>query len=428
VGFHDNQWHHPYGDGPELALIDPVCHGIDIDGDACSVSECKIFDFRGNAITVRNNTTETTTLVRMPRVHDNTISQCWSGIVAAAVDTQISGNRVANVRDIGIRCLGGSEQLTGNHSFGAQVAISAEGGPVQSVNDRFADAPVGFQLLDGASNSIIEGGISFHCWKQSILSKAQRVQISSCFIDVANTDDAHRGDALATYTTGMLDSSGATVTLDGGTWPSWAAGGTIVVDGQAYTITTRLSDTQVTVTPEPPAWTDKTHSTTRSRIVGIWLHFNGNQNVVNDCYVRLGEYTFCGSQNTRGSVGVFVEHHNARVEGLRVQGSTQAGEVGCLVATDRDPVYIEVDSTGGPEGNPVGTNDGFRDLGDAVLEFADNTSEGLCYVTYGSNEIPVRIPEGWGTGGSLRIFTREQGGNDTTGTWTELTPGEAYPQ
>jgi hypothetical protein len=360
-------------------------------------------------------------MIRMPRVINNKISHCWTGILASAVDTQISGNRVANTRDYGIRCLGGSEQLSGNHSFGSQVAISAEGGFVHSVNDRFADAPVGFQLLSGAANSIIEGGISIHCWKQSMLSKADRVRISNCFIDVPNTDDAHRGDALATYNVGTLTSSGTTVTLSGGMWPSWAAGGTIVSGGRTFTIVTRTDDTHVTVTPEPDPPLNGGHSTTRSRIVGVWL--GGNQNVFEDSYVRLGQYTFGSSQNTRGSVGLFVEENNARVDGLRVQGSTQDGEVGCLVKAARDPIYIEIDSTGA--GSEV-TN-GFKGTGDAVLEFEDKNSQGLCYVTYSANEIPVRIPAGWGTGGKLRIYTRVQGGGITTGTWTELITEQAYP-
>jgi hypothetical protein len=235
---------------------------------------------------------------------------------------------------------------------------------------------------------------------------------------------------MASYTTGTLSSSGATVTLSGGTWPTWAAGGTIVCDGQTRTIATRDSDTQVTVTEPPsPAWNGDTHSTTRSRIVGVWLHYAGNQNVVKDCFVRLGDFTFSGSANTRGSVGIFVEHHNARVQGMRVFGSTAAGEVGCLIAPGRLAINIEVDTTGA-ETSP---GKGFHHTGDAVVEFEDNAQNDLANtsgevrVTYSPGEIPVRIPAGsptgWGDGGKLKIYTRES----TSGTWTTLNAGQAYP-
>jgi hypothetical protein len=88
-----------------------------------------------------------------------------------------------------------------------------------------------------------------------------------------------------------------------------------------------------------------------------------------------------------------------------------------------DPVYIEIDSTGAAGGG----TDGFKETGDAVLEFEYKNAQGLCWVTYSANEIPVRIPEGWGTGGKLRIYTRVQGGGITTGTWTELTAEQEYP-
>jgi hypothetical protein len=74
-------------------------NAIDIDGDAGTVTGCKIFDFRGDGIRIRNSTAQVSALVRMPRVERNKISHCWTGIRSSAVDTQVVGNRVANSRD-----------------------------------------------------------------------------------------------------------------------------------------------------------------------------------------------------------------------------------------------------------------------------------------------------------------------------------------
>jgi hypothetical protein len=68
-----------------------VAHAIAIDGDAATVRNCKVYDFRGDAIWVRNTTYEFSRMIRMPRVINNKISHCWNGIVAAAVDTQVEG-------------------------------------------------------------------------------------------------------------------------------------------------------------------------------------------------------------------------------------------------------------------------------------------------------------------------------------------------
>jgi hypothetical protein len=106
----------PYTDEDELNLgQNPVCHAIALDGDAPTVCGCKIFDFRGDAIAISNSTEEFSRMIRMPRVINNKVSHCWNGIVAAAPDTQIYGNRVASVRDYGIRCTGGSIQCGNNH-------------------------------------------------------------------------------------------------------------------------------------------------------------------------------------------------------------------------------------------------------------------------------------------------------------------------
>lgn len=57
---------------------------------------------------------------------------------------------------------------------------------------------------------------------------------------------------IASYSTGTVTSSSTTVTLAGGTWPSWAAThGKLVVDGTRHTISSRDSDTQLTLSTAP---------------------------------------------------------------------------------------------------------------------------------------------------------------------------------
>ena len=113
--------------------MDPVdCHAIGIDGDAAEVTACKIIDFAGDGIHVRNSMAEGQRLVRMPRVSDNKIGLCYTGIRAGAVDTQVSGNRVANVRDycLAVSAGAGNVQSDGNHYYGASTAIKVESRPV----------------------------------------------------------------------------------------------------------------------------------------------------------------------------------------------------------------------------------------------------------------------------------------------------------
>lgn len=56
-------------------------------------------------------------------------------------------------------------------------------------------------------------------------------------------------DFVAPYTTGTIAITTATttVTLSGGTWPSWAASGHLVIDSQLYEVASRDSDTQLTL-------------------------------------------------------------------------------------------------------------------------------------------------------------------------------------
>lgn len=51
----------------------------------------------------------------------------------------------------------------------------------------------------------------------------------------------------APYSTGTIAATSGVVTLSGGTWPSWAADGELVVGGVTYQVATRDSDTQITL-------------------------------------------------------------------------------------------------------------------------------------------------------------------------------------
>jgi hypothetical protein len=184
---------HPYADEAEKNIKDPVCHAIALDGDAPTVSSCKVFDFRGDAISISNSAKAFSRMVRMPRITNNKISHCWNGIVAAAPDTQIYGNRIASVRDHGIRCTGGSIQCGNNHVFGARWGITFEGGPSRSIGDRFSDAEYGLRVLSDASGSDIIGGTTEHCLVKNIDVRVRRVRIENCRIFVANSSMQAQG-------------------------------------------------------------------------------------------------------------------------------------------------------------------------------------------------------------------------------------------
>ncbi len=53
------------------------------------------------------------------------------------------------------------------------------------------------------------------------------------------------------YETGTISSSSTTVTLTGGTWPSWAAQGDIWADGAYHPVSTRSSDSQIVLVTAP---------------------------------------------------------------------------------------------------------------------------------------------------------------------------------
>jgi hypothetical protein len=183
---------YPFGDAGELAYTPDVCHAVAIDGDGAEVTGCKIFDFRGDAIVVRNSTADLSPRVRIPRVRNNRISHCFTGIRASAVDTQISGNRVASVRDECLVVEKGNCQSDGNHFFGGQWAIKVEtdAGAFKSTNDTFSDATIGLENALQSEVTQIGDGFTQHCWLRNILCRAQ-TSISNTVVRVARTSDQH---------------------------------------------------------------------------------------------------------------------------------------------------------------------------------------------------------------------------------------------
>lgn len=73
---------------------------------------------------------------------------------------------------------------------------------------------------------------------------------------------------VASYSTGTIavDYTGGAnermVTLTDGTWPSWAAFGKITIDGTTYTVSTRESDTIITLSPNSTPQSDVASGTT----------------------------------------------------------------------------------------------------------------------------------------------------------------------
>jgi hypothetical protein len=340
---------HPFGP-PETALTGPICHAIDIDGDAAEVTGCKIFDFRGNAITVRKTIApETSPLVRMSRIRDNKISHCWTGILAGAVDTQIDGNRIANVRDYGIRETAGSIQCSNNHVFGALVGIQFEGGPSRSIGDRFSDCPIGFKVLSGASGTHIADGTTEHCWHKNMHIEAERVRISNTRILVQNTSDEHPG----------LNNSGIT------------------------------------------------------SIVGLHLTNYATQSLVTDCDVEVGAYTFGeGTENEdtnlRGSTGVLIEANNVTIDNLKMIGSDRDHEIGVRVSPSRQGGDFFIDARGGGFNE---ANDCVVKFDTPGMGQNHGTGQ-RWYILHAPGDFPVRISSGWGS--TLKIFTRSESEDEWT--------------
>jgi hypothetical protein len=278
---------HAYGDATELAIAAEVCDAIDIDGDAPTVVGCKIDNWRGDGITVRNNTTEVSNMVRIPRVAGNEIRHCWTGIRGFAVDCQIVGNRIANCRDYGIYCTSGSEDLSGNHVFGAQIGIFLDGGPVTSTGDRFSDCPTGMRINSNSALTQVVNGRSEHCWQYSLRSLAERCTFDTCQLRVPMTSTEHPGAA----------------------------------------------------------------NTGETRIVGLMLDSAATQNHISDCRIEISAYTFSGDTNLVGSVGVLVGANNTTIDNLRIRGDSAgtniAGETGVRVLPSLMGGHFVIDASSG---------------------------------------------------------------------------------
>jgi hypothetical protein len=171
----------------------PVCHAIAIDGDAAEVTGCKVYDFAGDGIRVNNTIAEAQPLVRMPRVRDNKIAFCYTGIHAGAVDTQVSGNRVANCRDYGLYVPqdAGAVQSEGNHFFGLSKAIYVHNAAnFNSTNDVFSDSAYGFNITGYSHYALVTGGYSQRCWVRNIDVESSYNSFVNCRVRVTSSDDS----------------------------------------------------------------------------------------------------------------------------------------------------------------------------------------------------------------------------------------------
>jgi hypothetical protein len=210
-------------------------------------------------------------------------------VLAGAPDTQVDGNRVASVRDYGIRATGGAIQCSNNHVFGAQWGITFEGGPSRSLGDRFSDAGYGFWIQQNASGSHIADGTTEHCYYKNIQADAERLRIHNTRILVANTSDEHPGE----------------INLD------------------------------------------------LKSIVGLHLTWRANLSLVSDCDVEVGAFTFGQNTpnpdtNLRGSTGVLVEAHNVVIDNLKIIGNPDvSSEIGVRVAPTRTGGDFFIDARGG---------------------------------------------------------------------------------
>ena len=95
---------------------------------------------------------------------------------------------------------------------------------------------------------------------------------------------------VAPYSTGTVSSVGTTVTLTGGTWPSWAAThGTLTVDETDYEIASRDSDTELTLSAAPgTAFSDDDYD----------LEHDGNYDLPDDFGGIEGRFTYAKDEAT----------------------------------------------------------------------------------------------------------------------------------
>lgn len=127
----------------------------------------------------------------------------------------------------------------------------------------------------------------------------------------------------ASYSTGTIAATNGVVTLSGGTWPAWSAAGEINISGTNYTISTRDSDTQLTLGDISSA-SDASSSTTYS------LH-QDDYDLPDDFGNVLGVMTYSQADNAMQPVEFVGE---GRMRELRQRDNiTYSGD---------DPLYAAV--------------------------------------------------------------------------------------
>lgn len=106
-------------------------------------------------------------------------------------------------------------------------------------------------------------------------------------------------NTIQRYTTGDVAVVSGTCTLTDGTWPSWAyTHGTLVIDDDEYSITSRDGDTQLTVVGDDVEADD-----------GDWyLKHSGNQDLPDDCGRIIGNFHFKADVYPAKSIPVVSEH------------------------------------------------------------------------------------------------------------------------
>jgi hypothetical protein len=103
---------------------------------------------------------------------------------------------------------------------------------------------------------------------------------------------------IAPYSTGTIEVAAGICTLTGGTWPAWAATlGTLTIDSTVYAITSRDSDTQLTVVGDDVTAGESDWS----------LAHAGYQDLPDDCGRVLGDFFFAPDIYCR-SIPLVSEH------------------------------------------------------------------------------------------------------------------------
>jgi hypothetical protein len=138
----------------------------------------EVVDFRGAAFQPRSTGV---------RIFDCRTQRNWQGIIIRGSDCEISRTRIAASRDFGLWIMrdAGNTQTFGNHIYGARVACYYAGNSWRSVEDTFADAPIGLWIANYNDGPRITQVLFHHNWGKDIHIQANRTTISDSTINAA---------------------------------------------------------------------------------------------------------------------------------------------------------------------------------------------------------------------------------------------------